>query len=153
MNEQQTKQTDTERLYNDLADGQKDKTEEVEQTEQETAEEEIYSEEELEVEREIAHYQTKIEALDDKLAQYRADSIADKKRQEMRAVNYTDAQIERYLSHVEGETDAEIKASILELTTEIPPRDNYGDPSAMNGAKQKPTHADPAKSAGRHSSV
>jgi|SRR5690606_37006029 len=98
-----------------------------------------------EVEREIESYQSKIAKLDERLAGFKADSIADKKRQAMSKSNYNDEQIERYLSYIDGETDEEIKESINKLILEIPPNIQTGDPSLMNGEKAKPTTADPGQ--------
>lgn len=98
-----------------------------------------------EVEREIESYQSKIAKLDERLAGFKADSIADKKRGVMRESNYSDEQIERYLSYIDGETDEEIKESINKLILEIPPNNKTGDPSLMNGAKAKAIPADPGQ--------
>src|SRR5699024_7522944 len=88
-------------------------------------------------------YTAKIEALDEQLNAYRIGNVENNKRAELKAMNYTDAQVERYLSHVEGETASEIKASVLELMDVIPPPvDKFGDPSAFNGAKAKPKAKD-----------
>src|SRR5699024_10413990 len=90
----------------------------------------------------IADYSDKIEALDEQLKAYRVDNIAAMKRSQMKAMHYSDSQISRYLSHVDGETAEEIKASVFKLSAEIPPNDPYGDPSPMNGAKSKPKPVD-----------
>lgn len=116
--------------------------------EEETSEqaEEILSEEQLEIAREIEAYQTKIAELDVKIAEFETKKVDDKKRALMRKWNYTDEQIERYISHIEGETSEDIQHSIIELTSHIPPRaDNYADPSPLNGAKYKPAPADPGE--------
>lgn len=136
-------QTETEQLY----DGMKPKEAIEDQSEQTEEAEEIEDQTEalLEIEREIESYQSKIAKLDEQLAGFKSESIAEAKRKSMRELHYNDDQIERYLSHIEGETADEIKASVLQLTMDIAPVDPYGDPSAMNGAKQKPTHADPGE--------
>lgn len=135
----QEKKTETEQLYNDMIGKADEQVEEVdEQAEQEQEQdEEILSDEELEIEREIAEYASKIEKLDAKLAAHEAQHIDAMKREQMKKAHYTDHQIERYLPHIEGETADKIKESIFKLTLEIPPRDIYGDPSPMNGAKQR----------------
>lgn len=137
----QEKKTETEQLYNDMtgkADEQAELEEVEEKDEQEQEQdEEILSEEELEIEREIAEYASKIEKLDAKLVEHEAKHIDEMKREQMKKAHYTDEQIERYLPHIEGETADEIKESIFKLTSEIPPRDIYGDPSPMNHAKQR----------------
>jgi|SRR5690554_3569117 len=147
----QTSKTETEQLYNDMmgkADEQADPAEAEEKPEQtEPAEdEEIQSEEELEIEREIAEYTAKIEALDAKLAEYSAKKVDDDKRKLMRKWCYTDEQIDRYIKFIDGETSEEIEKSIAKLVKDIPPKgDNFADPSPMNGAKQKPAPADPGE--------
>ncbi|GIN58093.1 hypothetical protein J8TS2_24120 [Lederbergia ruris] len=135
--------TETEQLY----DGMKPKEAIEDQSKQSEEAEAIEDQTDalIEIEREIESYQSKIAKLDEQLAGFKAESIAEAKRKSMRELHYNDDQIERYLSHIEGETADEIKASVLKLTTDIPPVDPYGDPSSMNGAKQKPTHADPGE--------
>ena len=122
-------------------------SEEVEQEQGEELDEQSDVEEQAEeldeaTEQAIADYSDKIEALDEQLKAYRVDNIAAMKRSEMKAMHYSDSQIDRYLSHVSGDTPDEIKASVFELMTDIPPNDPYGDPSAMNGAKAKPKAVD-----------
>src|SRR5690625_4830189 len=113
-----------------------------EQAEQSEEHEAILTEEQLEIQREIESYQSKIGALDDKLNEFKDEYIESMKRSEMKEAHYTDSQIERYLSHIQGETIDEIRASVFELTKEIPVSDPFGDPSAFNGAKQNPVAAD-----------
>ncbi|MBP1913244.1 putative RNase H-like nuclease (RuvC/YqgF family) [Lederbergia galactosidilyticus] len=140
------KRTETEQLYDGMT--AQNKPEDVEtQTEQSEEAEAVEDQTDalLEIEREIESYQSKIAKLDEQLAGFKSESIAAAKRKAMREVHYNDDQIERYLSHIEGETVDEIKASVLKLSMDITPVDPYGDPSAMNGAKQKPTHADPGE--------
>lgn len=129
--------TETEQLLDGLTGKGDEQPEEVEQVE-ETGEE-VKTEEELE----INDYQTKIDELDARLAEYQAKSIESMKRKEMSNMNYSAEQIERYLTYIDGETVEEIKQSILDLALDIPPRaDSYADPSPFNGAKQKPKTAD-----------
>lgn len=117
-----------------------------EKTQKQADDEEILSEEELEIQREIESYQAKIEALDAKIAEFEAKKIDDNKRELMRKYRYTDAQIERYLKFVEGETSEEIERSIIKLIDDIPPAgDKFADPSPMNGVKQKPKPDDPGE--------
>lgn len=136
-------QTETEQLY----DGMKPKEAIEDQSEQSEEAEAIEDQTDtlLEIEREIESYQSKIAKIDEQLAGFKSESIAESKRKAMRELHYNDDQIERYLSHIEGESLDEIKASVLKLSMDIPPVDPYGDPSAMNGAKQKPTHVDPGE--------
>jgi len=122
--------------------------ENIEQEQGEEIEEQLDAEdnqaEELDEEtaQAIADYSDKIAALDEQLDAYRVDNIAAMKRAQMKKSHYSDKQINRYLSHVSGETADEIKASVFKLSAEIPPNDPYGDPSLMNGAKAKPKPVD-----------
>lgn len=116
--------------------------EQIEETSEQKQNEEILSEEELEIEA----YKAKIEEIDEKIAEYAAKKVDDLKRKAMRKYHYTDAQIERYIGYIDGETREEIERSIAELAQDIPPAgDNFADPSPFNSVKQKPTPADPAE--------
>lgn len=101
--------------------------EQVEETEEQTDEHGLS----------IEDYTAKIEELDTLLTEYRTTSLDAFKRDEMRSMGYTDEQIERYGKHVEGDTESEIKSSVIKLAVDIPPTDNFGDPSLMNGEKAK----------------
>src|SRR5690625_2264782 len=141
---EQTK-TETEQLIDDITAAETDEQPEdtIEETPEELAEdEEILTEEQLEVERKIAEYKTEIEQLDAKLAEYEAESVLDKKREALRKFHYNDSQIERYINHLEGTTDEEIKESAFSLMLEIPTNDGYTDPSLMNSERAKPARAD-----------
>src|SRR5690625_1724550 len=116
---EQTK-TETEQLIDDITAAETDEQPEdtIEETPEELAEdEEILTEEELEVERKIAEYETEIEQLDAKLAEYKANSLAERKRESMREMNYNDEQIERYIGHIDGETAEEIRDSVFQLSS------------------------------------
>jgi len=129
----------------DLRTGEESKNHNEKKAEQgEELDEQPKETEELDeaTEQAIADYSDKIAALDEQLDAYRVDNIAAMKRAQMKAMHYSDSQIDRYLSHVSGETADEIKASVFKLSAEIPPSDPYGDPSAMNGAKAKPKPVD-----------
>lgn len=137
----ETEKNETEQVYEELTKANEEPTEDLsekpdEPTEQpeETEEDEILSE----VEREIESYSKKSEELDAKLAEFKAKKVDEVKRDTMLDFNYTEAQIERYSRHIEGETADEIKQSVFKLMSEIPPKDNYVDPSLLNGKKQKP---------------
>lgn len=142
----QEKKTETEQLYDELTDVEQTQEETEEQAEQE--DEEIQSEEELEIEREIESYQSKIDELDAKLAAHEAQHIDAMKREQMKKAYYSEGQIERYIEFVGGTTAEEIAESVSQLA--IPAAgDNFGDPSAFNGAKQKPQSVD-KKEVGRN---
>lgn len=139
----ETEKNETEQVYEELTKANEEPTEEPsgksdepKEQPEETEEDEILSEEE--VEREIESYSKKSEELDAKLAEFKSKKVDEVKRNTMLDFNYTEAQIERYSRHIEGETADEIKESVFKLMIEIPPKDNYTDPSPLNGAKQKP---------------
>ena len=135
-------QTETEQLYDGMTAQTKPEDTET-QTEQTEEAEEI--EDQTDALREIEFYQSKIAKLDEQLAGFKAESIAEAKRKAMREVHYNDDQIERYLEHVEGETDEEIKQSVFNLMLEIPPAINYVDPTPMSGRSYRPKHKDPTE--------
>lgn len=95
----------------------------------------------------IEEYRAKIEELDAKLAQFRAQKLNEVKREAMRKMNYTDEQIERYVKYVEGDTKEEIERSVLKLARDIPPlkRVKYVDPAPMNGERSKPRQKEPGE--------
>lgn len=140
MGEQIT--TETEQLYDDLTAAETDEQPEdttEETTDEQPEDEEILTEEQLEVARTIADYQTKIEAMDDKLAEFKAESVLNTKREALRESHYNEEQIARYVGHIEGNTTEEINRAVLKLAGEIPPVDGFADPSAFNWAKEKGT--------------
>ena len=146
---QSSQQTETEELYeqmtNDDEQSHEDDKEDVEQTNQSDdnkddkgeEEDEAFSEEELEIEREIDSYANKIEKLDARLNELKYERIDELKAEQMRERGYSGKHIERYKDHVKGETKDEIKRSVMELSLDIPPVDNTGDPSPMNHARPK----------------
>lgn len=141
----QEKKTETEQIYDDMT-SKAEAEEKEEQAEQEQEQDEIVDDEQLEIEREIAEYKAKIEALDAKIAEYAAKKVDDDKRKLMRKWHFTDEQINRYIGYIDGMTSEEIEKSIAELAKDIPPKgDNFADPSPMNSAKQKPKPADPGE--------
>lgn len=95
----------------------------------------------------IEEYRAKIEALDAKLAQFKAQKLNEVKREAMRKMNYTDEQIDRYVKYIEGETKDEIERSVLKLASDIPPRNRakYVDPAPMNGLRSKPRQKEPGE--------
>lgn len=141
--------TETEQLIDDLTGNNPEELSEksddpVEQPEEvvvevETEEDEILSEEELEVEREIESYVKKSEELDAKLAEFKAVKVDEVKRETLRNLQYSEDQIERYSRYIDGETAEEIKQSAFKLMSDVPPKDSFGDPSPLNGTKQRPT--------------
>lgn len=139
--------TETEQLYDDMTkpEDAEEKEEQAEQApEDEEQDELILSEEELEIQREIESYQSKIEGLDAKLAAHEAQHIDALKREQMKEFCYSDEQIERYASFIEGETVEEIQSSLYKFMDDIPAlgEDPYANPSLFNGRAAKPKEVD-----------
>src|SRR5699024_1234800 len=143
-----TKKSETEQIYEQMTNEEKtdheDKdNEDVEQTKQsdekndDKSEEEAFSEEELEVAREIESYANKIEKLDARFHELKTEKLDKFKAEQMRKRGYSNKHIERYKNHVKGETEDEIKRSVMELSLDIPPVDNSTDPAPLNYARPK----------------
>lgn len=114
----------------------------VEQLDDEQAEEET-DELDADTAQAIEDITAKIADLDAQIEAYRSSNIDAMKQAELKALGYTDEQAERYKTHIDGETNEEIKASVFALSLDVPPpADNYADPSPMNGAKVKPKTVD-----------
>lgn len=71
-------------------------------------------------------------------AQAKAEAIVIKKNALLAQAGYSEEQTKLLSKLVDGETDEEISESIKLLKATIPVQDEYGDPSAFNGAKAKP---------------
>lgn len=70
--------------------------------------------------------------------QSKKDALDVQKTALLTQAGYTAEQTQLLVKLVSGETAEEIAESIKLLQTTIPVKDNYGDPSAFNGAKAKP---------------
>src|SRR5690625_191508 len=81
--------------------------------------------------------------------QAKQEALATKKSAMLAQAGYDDEQTKLLTKLVEGETDEEISESIKVLKATIPAKDNYGDPSAFNGVKEKPKTVD-AEEVGRN---
>ena len=87
-------------------------------------------------------YKALYEQIQAELSARKAKSIENKKRQRLLKAGYTEEQAERYLTHVTGETDEEIKDAVSKLTVDIPPKKKYAEPSAGNSRMPKPKTKD-----------
>src|SRR5690606_13515850 len=81
--------------------------------------------------------------------QAKKEALGIKKSALLTQAGYSAEQTKLLTKLVEGETDEEISESIKLLKATIPTKDNYGDPSAFNGAKKKPKTVD-AEELGRN---
>ena len=114
----------------------------VEQLDDEQAEEET-DELDADTAQAIEDITAKIADLDAQIEAHRTRNIDAMKQAKLKALGYTDEQAERYKTHIDGETNEEIKASVFALSLDVPPpADSFGDPSLMNGAKVKPATKD-----------
>lgn len=96
-------------------------------------------EEDVEREAAIADYTAKLVVLDEQIEELKENELKQMKRDAMALSNYTDEQVQRYLSHIDGNTPEEIQEAISRLKDEIPAGGYQGaDPSPMNGAKKMP---------------
>lgn len=87
-------------------------------------------------------YKTLYEQALQQAEQAKAEALGTKKSALISAAGYGEEQTKLLTKLVEGETDEEIAESIKQLQATIPAQDNYGDPSAFNGAKAKPKAVD-----------
>lgn len=72
----------------------------------------------------------------------KAEMLEAKKEALMAQAGYTEEQIRRYSKYVIGDSEEELKASLDELKSDIPPRPQYVDPAVSN----PPTHRPAQKS-------
>ena len=87
-------------------------------------------------------YKTLYEQALEQAEQAKQEALATKKSALLAQAGYGEEQTKLLAKLVEGETDEEISESIKLLQATIPAQDNYGDPSAFNGAKVKPKTVD-----------
>src|SRR5690625_7102839 len=83
-------------------------------------------------------YKTLYEQALEQAEQAKQEALSTKKTALLAQAGYSEEQTKLLAKLVEGETDEEISESIKLLKTTIPAQDEYGDPSAFNGAKEKP---------------
>lgn len=94
-------------------------------------------------------YKTLYEQALQQAEQAKKEALGIKKSALLTQAGYSAEQTKLLSKLVEGETDEEITESIKLLKATIPAQDEYGDPSAFNGAKQKPKTID-AEEVGRN---
>src|SRR5690625_2617690 len=87
-------------------------------------------------------YKTLYEQAQEQAEQAKQEALATKKGALLAQAGYSEEQTKLLAKLVEGESDEEISESIKLLQATIPAQDNYGDPSAFNGAKEKPETVD-----------
>src|SRR5690606_2567666 len=117
----------------------KEKVDEVNELKKRLAELERAQEEAKRKElEEKEEYKTLYEQAKAEAEQAKQEALSIKKNALLIQAGYGEEQAKLLAKLVEGETDEEIAESIKHLKTTIPVNDNFGDPSAFNGAKEKP---------------
>src|SRR5690625_3854026 len=91
---------------------------------------------------ESEEYKELYEQAQAEVEQAKAETLSIKKNAALANAGYDEDQAKLLIKLVEGDSDEEIEESVEELKTTIPAQDNYGDPSAFNGAKVKPKTVD-----------
>ena len=124
----------------DEANALKEKLAEIERQQEEAKRKEL---------EETEQYKELYEQALKQAEQAKQEALATKKSAMLAQAGYDDEQTKLLTKLVEGETDEEISESIKLLKATIPTKDNYGDPSAFNGAKEKPKTVD-AEEVGRN---
>src|SRR5690625_1816724 len=124
----------------DEANALKEKLAEIERQQEEAKRKEL---------EETEQYKELYEQALKQAEQAKQEALATKKSAMLAQAGYDDEQTKLLTKLVEGETDEEISESIKLLKATIPAKDNYGDPSAFNGAKEKPKTVD-AEEVGRN---
>ena len=117
----------------DEANALKEKLAEIERANEEAARKKLEEQNE---------YKKLYEQAQEQAEQAKQEALATKKSAQLAQAGYSEEQTKLLTKLVEGETDEEISESIKLLKTTIPAQDNYGDPSAFNGAKAKPEPTD-----------
>ncbi len=112
----------------DEANALKEKLAEFEKTQAEKERKELEEQNE---------FKTLYEQAVEQVAQTKAEAAGIKKSALLTQAGYSAEQTKLLSKLVDGETDEEISESIKLLKATIPVQDEYGDPSAFNGAKSK----------------
>lgn len=87
-------------------------------------------------------YKTLYEQALEQVEQAKQEALITKKSALLSSAGYGEEQTNHLLKLIGGETDEEIAESLAELQKAFPIQDEYGDPSAFNGAKAKPVAVD-----------
>lgn len=85
-------------------------------------------------------YKTLYEQAVQQAEQAKQEAVQVRKSALLSGAGYSEEQAKLLVKLVEGETEEEITESINVLKATVPAQDNYGDPSAFNGAREKPEH-------------
>src|SRR5699024_896803 len=124
----------------DEANALKEKLAEIERKQEEDKRKELEEQNE---------YKTLYEQAKKDAEQAKQEALNVKKDALLTQAGYSQEQAKLLVKLVDGEDDEEISESIKQLRAAIPAQDNYADPSAMNGKKDKPKTVD-AEEVGRN---
>ena len=113
----------------DEANALKEKLAEIERKQEEDKRKELEEQNE---------YKTLYEQAKKDAEQAKQEALNVKKDALLTQAGYSQEQAKLLVKLVDGEDDEEILESIKQLRAAIPAQDNYADPSAMNGKKDKP---------------
>lgn len=85
------------------------------------------------------NYKDLYEQIQTEIAEKKTQAVEENKRRSLHAAGYSEEQAEKFLSHIDGNADSEIKQSVRRLAEDIPPakKVTYTDPSAANSKRQK----------------
>lgn len=117
-------QADVDRIVKERLERERKKREEALERERQEAEKKRLEEQQ--------QYKELAEKLKAEIAEKEAKALEASKRALMAQAGYTEEQINRYSKFVTGTNEDEIKASLEELKTDIPPKPSYVDPTVTN---------------------
>src|SRR5690625_2977533 len=135
LNTEEQKEVDNKIPYDrfkakvDEANALKEKLAEIERKQEEDKRKELEEQNE---------YKTLYEQAKKDAEQAKQEALNVKKDALLTQAGYSQEQAKLLVKLVDGEDDEEISESIKQLRAAIPAQDNYADPSAMNGKKDKP---------------
>src|SRR5690625_5102812 len=135
LNTEEQKEVDNKIPYDrfkakvDEANALKEKLAEIERKQEEDKRKELEEQNE---------YKTLYEQAKKDAEQAKQEALNVKKDALLTQAGYSQEQAKLLVKLVDGEDDEEISESIKQVRAAIPAQDNYADPSAMNGKKDKP---------------
>jgi len=137
--EEQTQEVDNKIPYDrfkakvDEANALKEKLAEIEKANEEAERKKLEEQNE---------YKKLYEQAQEQLAELRTSNLNAKKDALLSKAGYDDGQIEVLRGTINGETDEELAKAVESLKDVIAPKQNYIDPTPMNGEGGKPAKAD-----------
>src|SRR5690625_1865441 len=117
----------------DEANALKEKLAEIEREQEEAKRKEL---------EETEQYKELYEQAIKEKEQARQEASAIRKQALLSQAGYDDEQSKLLVKLVEGDDEESIAESIKQIQSTVPVKDNFGDPSAFNGAKAKPKTVD-----------